>query len=597
MKRTLSDHFALPRLSPSLLLQPFVPVVPFPPYFEQVYAFASALELLCRDAGLKKYHESKQLAIKPLSPPSPLHNNLKVGILDKIMTLVTENLQLLVRAAQGEGFVLLLLHLYPLFQFPETSFEMIQMHLDTLGTFMSHVQMYRLFMSVILHFFDSPLEPHQQGFLFSRSTTDFLIRRFGLHTFLGKFLEFFLEAVLEPNRLSTKGTSTHKNIRCLKESESVLTLLQSTELGHSLNYDEQKQQSRVSDFTFSVDLSGGYNSDQEYSSGESENEFVPESSLLARTGMMLGMSMGGIEEQEEEGEERESRGEEEGRGSVQKHSRFMILPQLSSGGRETPDSAQLEQQTLHTDKIKELAAAGADSGAEVNKELDSLQNTLKVDTTSSEFKPLLDSPTDSTNVNGLVGLEDSIPSQNSISHDSLLSKTTPLQQHGRLSETVSSIHHAAQTNIFPASVEREGKQRESGGEGERGEDEEDLAEKMIETSGNDDPEVAAINQQIAGVAGDSLCWLMRRLGPLLATHHIVSPLLNGMHHCFTGTINHHGRESEVLRCLQSMAELYGDGILLKLYLPRVEGWVSTYVYTSLYISIPSFLCHAGCVSN
>ena len=46
-----------------------------------------------------------------------------------------------------------------------------------------------------------------------------------------------------------------------------------------------------------------------------------------------------------------------------------------------------------------------------------------------------------------------------------------------------------------------------------------------------DPVTLAINAQIAEVAADCVCWLMRRLGPLLSTQHIIRPLLDGLHRC------------------------------------------------------------------
>lgn len=56
-----------------------------------------------------------------------------------------------------------------------------------------------------------------------------------------------------------------------------------------------------------------------------------------------------------------------------------------------------------------------------------------------------------------------------------------------------------------------------------------------------DPLTLAVNAQIADMAADSLCWLIRRLGPLLATQHIVRPLLDGLHRWVEGSlvlINH-----------------------------------------------------------
>ena len=86
---------------------------------------------------------------------------------------------------------------------------------------MSKVQMERIFTGVLLHFFDSPMEPHQQGYLLSRSMADLLVRCFGLRIFLLRYLESFLDAVIEPARLSTKGSGGWRTIFWLKESKSI----------------------------------------------------------------------------------------------------------------------------------------------------------------------------------------------------------------------------------------------------------------------------------------------------------------------------------------------------------------------------------------
>lgn len=598
IKKTLSGH--LPHLSPTLLLQSFIPVVSFPSYFERVYSFAFNLELLCREAGLRKYHESQQLASKPRSLPSSHCADFDPSVFDKIMALVVENLQSLLRATQGEGFILLLLHLYPLFQYPETGFEMMQLHLDTLGKFMSHPQMDRLFTSILLHFFDRPLEPHQQGYLLSRSMADFLIRHFGLHVFLVKYLEFFLEAVLEPARLMTKGTGVRKNVFRLKESESVLTLIP-TDLGQSLQYDENKRQAQL---TFSVDLSevGGYSSDREYSSGESDSDYQPDTSLLARSGMVLG-SVGMSPDLQEEGEKRGDKGHvkegDEQSGQQRKLSQSSIAENL--------ESAQAEKSQVRGNETLPLSSS-LPGETEADKEYNGSQNTIRIDTTSSVFRTSLDSPCDSeatTNL-GSPTIEDSLRSSISSSSFSKHSSFRGRLNSGSMGGSVS------QDGGFSVSVEGQLEEEGTVGRGEErrgsmgGEGEEEQLPNKARTEARNDPEMMAINGQIAEVAGDCLCWLQRRLGPLLATRHIISPLLNGMHRCFTGILDRGDRETVVLKCLSSMAELYGDNVLLKLYIPQVEGWVSVchIVYThtlcvvySMYMYVRDSACHTGIVSN
>ena len=600
---------SLPNLTPSLLLQPFLPVVSFPAYFETLHTFASSLELLSRQAGLNRHQES---SLKPLASPvkpSPA-GDFDPGIVSKIMESVLENLNSLVAStAHGEGFVLLLLHLYPLFQYPQTSFEMVQTHLDTVGRHMSHAQMYRLFASVLIHFFDTPLQPYQQAHLLSRSTADFIIRRFSLCTFLSKFLEFFLEAVLEPDRLSGRGgaASTRKSVFRLKESESILGLQTqvSEVLPQSPLYDEQKRQSHASDFTFSVDLSeagggAGYQSEGETSSGgDSEGELHPEASLLARSGVVLGSvgpNMYDIhEEEDEEGDNKGERIEgprERGEGSL----RMMLLPQLSLGGQDAHDGTEQRRPQRNSRTTREVSTGDADA----DREQESSQSTGRIPKSSSTslLTASLESPvatsgnTSTLNGGELPTLEDSVRTLSTDSHsDPLTSRSaaTAARSDGVMTKSAGGRDGVE----FQVGLERgeEGEQRLKGGfeegEGERegtvpreAEDEEESSEKKTSELRND-PETTAINQRIAEVAGDTLCWLMRRLGPLLATCHIVSPLLNGIHRCFTGVVGRPPRHGPVLGCLAYMAELYGEKVLVNLYLPRVEGWVGFTFYTPM----------------
>ena len=618
-ERASSLHLSLPRLSPSLLLQPFLPVVSFPGYFDHLHRFASALELTCRHAGLDHHHDPslQQLLVPPKHSSLFARSESDPGTVSRVLESVSENLTSLVAStAHGEGFVLLLLHLYPLFQYPQTSFEMAQTHLDTLGRYMSHAQVSRLFMSVFVHFFDGPLQPHQQGLLFSRSTADLLVRRFGLHSFLAKFLEFFLNAVLEPDKLSVSGGagSVRRNVFRLKESESVLTILppgseapaEGASVGEqpqlaSAKY-EEKRQSHMSDFTFSVDLSEvggrGYHSERESSSeGDSEDELHPESSLLARTSVVassVGPVMSDIITEENEGGE-ESDGKTVGRGGGGEASvQMMLLPQLSLGGQSNLDPTPTRERrssSLMSEPKTDVRAAEGDRDSAVDGDISTHSTAQHTDHSSSLLATSVDITADSSETTNTVavmngdvtGLEDSLPifSSNSAS-DPFSSKSATVRTDSGASTKTTGERESGEAG--------EGVGRWAGGgwdehEAAREEEEEEEMKKKKESESMSDPEVAAINQRIAEVAGDCLSWLMWRIGPLLATRHIVNPLLNGLHRCFTGIVGRGHQHGAVMRCLAYAGELYGERVLTKLYLPRVEGWVSfchTHVYTHMH---------------
>ena len=405
---------------------------------------------------------------------------------------------------------------------------------------------------------------------------------------------------MEPGRLSARGiTGVRKSVFRLKESESVLTLLPQVSdvlRQSSLQYDEQKRQSVVSDFTFSVDLTeagggAGYQSEGDTSSGgDSEGELHPEASLLARSGVVLGSvgpAMYNIHEENEEdgGDEVVIEGpRERGEGSM----RMMLLPQLSLGGQDTHDG-QEQRKTQKSNKTARDVSMG-DTGAD--REPESSQSTGKIPKSSSAnaLTASLESPVTTSGItstlNGeLPTLEDSLPTLSTDSHSDPLTSHSTASRRTDGGESVKPSAVRREGAGFNVGEERRGEGRESwGGELEEGEgegegtvfreveEEEESGEKKTSESRND-PETAAIDQSIAEVAGDTLCWLMRRLGPLLATCHVVSPLLNGIHRCFTGILGQTSRHGPALGCLTHMAELYGEKVLTKLYLPRVEGWV------------------------
>ena len=495
------------------------------------------------------------------------------------MHCVSENLFPLLKSNGGEGHVLLLLHLYPLFQHPETGFEVVQSHLDVLRQFMSKPQMERIFTPVLLHFYDSPLEPHQQGFLLSRSMADLLIRCFGIRSFLLRYLEFFLNAVLEPETLSSRGSSRRRAAFRLRESDSILTLIQS-ELVQSRKYEESARQSRVSDLTFSVDLKdpGAYNSDKEYSSSDSESEYPPEASLLAHSGMVLSSlsEVGGGGRLDLEG------GLPGGEGIGGRMGEDDVLSPFANDER--GEGTDLQRTMLFSQYPMESNLDASQTTARTDEmEQSSGMIPLRIDTAPSEFRAPYDSPGGKSALAASIrssALEDStqFPFSNRQTSPELSSLPYASLKGSLLMQLKSTtLHH---TKAY--STQSRG-DTESGGEKERArerdrkeeeEEEEEVEEEEKRAARTEDPQAAAINQQISEVARDTLCWLQRRLGPLLATRHITKALLSGMHRCFTGVVGCQGMGVGVLRCLTAMAALYGDDILLKLYLPQTESWVS-----------------------
>ena len=195
----------------------------------------------------------------------------------------------MLKFVSNEGFRLLLLHLFPFFVYPDTSFDAVFSILDPLAQRMSRRNVERLFSLSVIRLFDTATEPHQRGQLLCRTTADLLIRRFGLSSFLTRFLGFFLEAVLEPFRASTSKPSTAKRVNAnimRMQSQSVLTLVTSDKAFDDI----RGGRGRNADLSFSLALSDahhGYDSDKDDSSDESDGEMLPEASILAKSGMYL----------------------------------------------------------------------------------------------------------------------------------------------------------------------------------------------------------------------------------------------------------------------------------------------------------------------
>ena len=276
----------LPSLTPSLLLQPFLPVIPFPTYFDPLYKFIYRLEQLLRDTTFGQMTFNFQ-RLKHITLPT--HNQEQ---LDRLLELISADLGSLLGVISNEGFPLLLLHLFPFFTHPDTSFDAIFSFLDPLARRMGRRNVERLFSLPLIHLFDTATPPHQRARLLCRTTAHMLIGRFGLSAFIGRFLGFYLEAILEPLRMTnTKPVKRLNNKIMRMASQSILTL----EMMQSQAFESGR--TRNTDLSFSMALSDGrhgFDTEKEYeSSNESDDELGPEASILAKATTMYAAPVGG----------------------------------------------------------------------------------------------------------------------------------------------------------------------------------------------------------------------------------------------------------------------------------------------------------------
>ena len=98
------------------------------------------------------------------------------------------------------------------------------------------------------------------------------------------------------------------------------------------------------------------------------------------------------------------------------------------------------------------------------------------------------------------------------------------------------------------------------------------APKDMEGMASLDPQKLAIENSVAEVVTDTLCWLVRRFGPLLATRYIIKPLRDNLYRSFVGLKS---QRAMAIRCLKAFAiQTNADAVPLKLYLPFAEDLVS-----------------------
>lgn len=547
-----SRDINLPSLSANLLLQSFIPIVPFPSYFGPLYKFLHKLEQFCRESSLQNRDlkelaiYSQELAIQRSAKDG--NSTLDTADLNRIISFISDRLETLLRLVNNEGFMLLLLHLFPLFQYPETCFEAVCNHMDILAQYMSRKNAERLFAAPVIRLFDSPIEPYQRGHLLSRSMADVLIRRFGLSTYLVRFLGFLIEAVIEPLGTSSKGFGQRINANLFRlQSESVLTLVDS-DLFQSMRFDEGKRPPHISDFTWSMGISegrAGYDSDkEECSSVESDSFDHPEASLLAKSGMVLGSLA-------------ESQTDEEGSRPPSMHLEqdARILERLfaSEASGMSGDQGQTHDQPETETRTDDIARDSMDHSL---LSLPPIKETLFDDSLGFAASRVQEQEADSLSLPPNLGL---------LTHASVTSSIVSTQTYTDVQSPYSSLSSKPVLTL--------GRNLSILGEEVEESEEEDHVFKDNSIS-SADPQTRELNLYISEVSADCLCWLIRRLGPFLTTRHIVKPLLEGLHRCFTGVLHLHHRESMAISTLAAVSKHYGEVFILKLYLPHAENLVS-----------------------
>ena len=602
----ISREPKLPSLTPSILLQPFLPIVAFPLYFSKLYSFTTQLEQLCRGIGVDYATLNLQCLA---SQGSSLQKGVKEKNLEPILTFVSEQLEGLLAMISEEGFPLLLLHVFPFFQYPQTSFDAVHSLLPLLTLRMSRRNVERIFMSVVIRLFDTATEPHHRGQLYSRTMADVILKRFGLNIFLNRFLGFLIEAVVEPMRLaSSKAHSNQRhsgNIVRMK-SQSVLTMMSSDSLKSQVfnGIDGCEMAANLS-FSMGISEHSYGDSDKEFSSSEESDDDLAECSLLAKSSVLSG---GG------EGELGEGGGSVVG---VSQSPLVMASVRASNRSRSTSmGSDEKEGVGVSKEQAGEcvvfVTRDEVDRGGSNGLSRSSLLGSLSVPNRRKE-QQLLSSLQDSVSVTSYTGFDSlqsltSFYSEDSFMTDCRFTSSLPLGHGGGYGEK-NLLPHVGMKLGQPlkscsyekhyicdggggrgalGNMDKVGR-RDGGKEGET-EEEGDTDTLDDHNASSYDPELLAVNLHVSEVAGDCLCWLLRRLGPLLSSKHIVRPLVESLHRCFTGVLGLRGKEVIALRSLSSFAECYGEAVVREMYVPHAENMVRlvimVFIYTCFLICQP-----------
>ncbi len=433
----------------------------------------------------------RRIQIKSLDQPKDVSS---------IITFLTEECHIIFPLLDQEGIGLLMQYIQPLFEHPMTSFEAISTLFELVTSFLGQRLVQQLFLVPFLNVFDNFSNPIHRYNLFNRNIGNSLIKNFGLHIFLSRFLNCFIEAVIEPmghklnptsQIMAAKKPSIYDDDNLLKHDSNItdnsrsslshridlshasnpLSPTGTSTAKHSLTYDNwreghsihsDEEDSDVEEFGF-PDISlfetkntpassvsvFGLLADMEEIRGQSDND-VTDNSPFGKSESDSVLSPKSDIKSSQYGNDSE----------------FLltgILPPVASESMR-PSLLPLPMQEHKNEDNRSLAESEYQLGV--------------VSETSL--------PTTMTNTTAII------PSPNRQSYD-----MTP-------------------------SIDESVPEEEVLEEGERGE------EVPTETTAVD-PQLLLMSQHISEVASDCLVWLLWRLGPLLSTKHIINPLLNNIH--------------------------------------------------------------------
>ena len=493
-----------PSFNSSTLIQQFIPLISFPSYFDQLYNALSDLETRSKSIGLsltpikRRPYDQHQVE----DPPKDVTS---------VVSLLLEQYHVLLPIIDQEGIGLLMLYIKPLFEHPITSFEAVMTLFEPVSSFIGQRLVQQSFLIPLLNVFDNFSNPIHRYNLFNRNFGNSLISNFGLAIFLSRFLNCFVEAVIEPmghklNPILTKkpslyddnllkGSNGSDNSRSLSHrmdlshASNPLSLTNTTNTKHSLTYNWRDGQ--------------GINTDDEDS--DVEDFSFPDVSLFETKNIPTSSVFGLLADMEETN-------------ALFGHSEN---DSTTSSPLTKTESDTIQPQIKSRDCDSEFLLTGILPPVPIQP---ALSLPVEPDTTQSvtgnDYQP----------TNRLQASLRTLPNKEkaTLIEEPVTEVGIPDEEEREevFDEGEREVSNEEERRVVPIEGERvevpdEGERVEVPDEGERG-------EVPSETMAVD-PQLLAMSQYISEVASDCLVWLLWRLGPLLSTKHIINPLLDNLH--------------------------------------------------------------------
>lgn len=521
----------LPSLSAELLLQQFVSLVTFPSYFAPLYSLLSKLESSAQKAGLATPYLRRRLQESAETDASIDRSVSPTAIVNVLAEKLTSIYPLLDR----DGLNLLLLYIFPLFDHPSTCFDAAFNLFDSLSEYLTRRHLQQILVPSFLFMFDTFDKPSHRCRILSRLMADKLMKKFGLFVFLIRFLPCIIEAMIAPmvNTFASKKSATEA-VESQGNESPITKELKTKAMNHKPSLNRAASSTLTLNFSWENRV---YESDEEEDDSGSEVELsFPEASLLV--GMMASMY---------------------GQSADAEQNSSLLAEEDASKSRLQREGMQ----------------------AEVPVDEHSLPGTKPpiADLFRSPEKPTLPSGHDYPNPHPIFHFPDE-------KHDStdLMTPTVPAIVIKSPQESFLS------SPVLPPPSEDSSMVIEEERVPEEGD-----ASVGCSSEVPTDPKTQAISSQISEVASDCIIWLNWRLGPLLAMRHIAHQLLDNIHRCFSNIV--HVQESrsarDVLRCLASLVEYYGQEVVLQLYLPYIKAQVSPWGCTAS-LNLHALWCVYAC---